>query len=143
VNIQQVTDEIARSLGLRNGTRGALVARAQEGGPAAAGGIQAGDVILRFNGTEVREMRTLPRIVADTPVGNQVPVVVWREGASRPCRSPWPSCPASSSRRRCSRTSRHRGRSSSSSRASGCASARSRRKRGSGSACARTAAAWW
>jgi serine protease Do len=80
VNIQQVTDEIAESLGLRNGTRGALVARAQEGGPAAAGGIQNGDVILRFNGVEVREMRNLPRIVADTGVGSQVPVVVWRDG---------------------------------------------------------------
>ena len=80
VNIQQVTDEIAESLGLRNGTRGALVARAQEGGPAAAGGIQAGDVILRFNGQEVREMRNLPRLVADTAVGTTAPVVVWREG---------------------------------------------------------------
>ncbi len=80
VNIQQVTDEIAASLDLRGGARGALVARAQEGGPAAQGGIQAGDVILRFNGQEVREMRNLPRIVADTQVGNQVPVVVWREG---------------------------------------------------------------
>jgi serine protease Do len=79
VNIQQVTDEIAESLGLR-GARGALVARAQEGGPAAAGGIQAGDVILRFNNAEVREMRNLPRIVADTNVGSQVPVVVWRDG---------------------------------------------------------------
>jgi serine protease Do len=80
VNIQQVTEEIASSLDLRGGARGALVARAQEGGPAAAGGIQAGDVILRFNGQEVREMRNLPRIVADTQVGNQVPVVVWRDG---------------------------------------------------------------
>ncbi len=80
VNIQQMTDEIADSLGLRGGARGALVARAQEGGPAAQGGIQAGDVILRFNGQEVREMRTLPRIVADTQIGTQVPVVVWREG---------------------------------------------------------------
>jgi serine protease Do len=83
VNIQQVTDEIAESLGLRNGARGALVARAQEGGPAAAGGIQAGDVILRFNGQEVREMRNLPRIVADTSVGSSVPVVVWRDGQER------------------------------------------------------------
>ncbi len=80
VNIQQVTDEIAESLGLRNGTRGALVARAQDGGPAALGGIQAGDVILRFNGQEVREMRNLPRIVADTAVGSSAPVVVWRDG---------------------------------------------------------------
>jgi serine protease Do len=80
VNIQQVTDELAESFGLGNGPRGALVARAQEGGPAAAGGIRAGDVILRFNGQEVREMRNLPRIVADTQVGRQVPVVVWRDG---------------------------------------------------------------
>jgi serine protease Do len=56
------------------------VARAQEGGPAAEGGIRSGDVILRFNGVEVREMRNLPRIVADNVVGSQVPVVIWRDG---------------------------------------------------------------
>ncbi|MBY0338996.1 MAG: Do family serine endopeptidase [Acetobacteraceae bacterium] len=80
VNIQQVTDEIADSLGLRGGARGALVSRAQEGGPAAAGGIRNGDVVLRFNNQEVREMRNLPRIVAETAVGSRVPVVVWRDG---------------------------------------------------------------
>jgi serine protease Do len=80
VNIQQVTDEIAESLGLRGGARGALIARAQEGAPAAAAGIRNGDVVLRFNNQEVREMRTLPRIVAETAVGAQVPVVVWRDG---------------------------------------------------------------
>lgn len=80
VNIQQVTDEIAEALRLPGGARGALVARAQEGGPAAAGGIRSGDVILRFNGTDVREMRNLPRIVADASVGVQVPVVIWRDG---------------------------------------------------------------
>ncbi|MCX7933489.1 MAG: DegQ family serine endoprotease [Rhodovarius sp.] len=80
VNIQQVTDEIAESLNLRNGARGALVARVQEGGPAAAAGIRSGDVVLRFNNQEVREMRNLPRLVADTPVGAQVPVVLWRDG---------------------------------------------------------------
>ncbi|TCZ64411.1 DegQ family serine endoprotease [Roseicella aquatilis] len=80
VNIQQVTDEIAESLGLQGGGRGALVARAQEDGPAAKGGIRNGDVVLKFNGQDVKEMRNLPRIVADTPVGRQVPVVVWRDG---------------------------------------------------------------
>ena len=85
VNIQQVTDEIAESLGLPPGSggaggRGALVARAQEDGPAAKGGIRNGDVVLRFNGQEVREMRSLPRIVAETNVGREVPVVVWRDG---------------------------------------------------------------
>ncbi|MBW6401763.1 DegQ family serine endoprotease [Roseomonas sp. HJA6] len=80
VNIQQVTDEIAEALRLPGGARGALVARAQEGGPAAAGGIRSGDVILKFNGADVREMRNLPRIVADSNVGVQVPVVIWRDG---------------------------------------------------------------
>jgi len=80
VNIQQVTDDIAEGLGLQGGGRGALVARAQEDGPAAKAGIRTGDVILRFNGQEVKEMRHLPRIVAETPVGRQVPVVVWRDG---------------------------------------------------------------
>jgi serine protease Do len=80
VNIQQLTDEIAESLGLPSGTRGALVARVQEDGPAAQGGIRNGDVVLRFNNQDVREMRNLPRIVAETPVGREVPVVVWRDG---------------------------------------------------------------
>ncbi|WP_342452904.1 Do family serine endopeptidase [Pararoseomonas indoligenes] len=79
VNIQQVTDEIADSLGLKP-VRGALVARAQEDGPAAKGGIRNGDVILRFNNQDVREMRNLPRIVAETRVGTAAPVVVWRDG---------------------------------------------------------------
>ncbi|MFN3449889.1 MAG: DegQ family serine endoprotease [Roseococcus sp.] len=80
VNIQQVTEEIAESLGLRGGARGALIARAIEGGPAAAAGLRSGDVVLRFNNQEVREMRNLPRIVAESAVGAQVPVVVWRDG---------------------------------------------------------------
>ena len=80
VNIQQVTDEIADSLGLKGGARGALVARAQEDGPAAKGGVRNGDVILRFNNQDVKEMRNLPRIVAETAVGTQAPVVVWRDG---------------------------------------------------------------
>ncbi len=80
VNIQGVTDDIAEALRLPAGTRGALVANAQADGPAAQAGIRSGDVIIRFNGVAVPEMRALPRIVADNNVGSSVPVVIWRDG---------------------------------------------------------------
>jgi serine protease Do len=80
VRIQQVTDEIAESVGLQGGPRGALVAGVNEGGPADRARLQNGDIVLRFDGTEIREMRTLPRVVAETPIGKQVPVIVWRSG---------------------------------------------------------------
>jgi serine protease Do len=80
VRIQQVTDEIAESVGLSGGARGALIAGVNEGGPADRARLQNGDIVLRFDGTEIREMRTLPRVVADTAIGKQVPVVVWRSG---------------------------------------------------------------
>jgi serine protease Do len=79
VRIQQVTDEIAESLGLDR-ARGALVADVTPDGPAKAAGIQAGDVILNFAGQDVSEMRELPRIVAETAVGKTVNVQVWRDG---------------------------------------------------------------
>ncbi len=94
VNIQQVTDEIAESLGLPGGARGALIARAQEDGPAAKGGIRNGDVVLSFNGVAVREMRNLPRIVADSRAGTTVPVVVWREGREQTLQVPVGELPA-------------------------------------------------
>ncbi|HEY0203491.1 MAG TPA: DegQ family serine endoprotease [Acetobacteraceae bacterium] len=79
VNIQQVTPDIAESLGLK-GNSGALVARVTDDGPAAKANIHNGDVILRFNSQDVKEMKTLPRIVAETVIGKDVPVVVWRDG---------------------------------------------------------------
>lgn len=79
VQIQQVTDEIAESLGLKE-AHGALVAGVLDGSPAKAAKVETGDVILKFDGREVNESRKLPRIVADTPVGKTVKVVVWRAG---------------------------------------------------------------
>jgi len=80
VRIQQVTDEIAESVGLTGGARGALVAGVNEGGPADKAKLQNGDIILEFNNQEIREMRFLPRVVADTRIGAEVPVVIWRNG---------------------------------------------------------------
>ncbi len=80
VRIQTVTEELAE--GLRLGSpRGALVASVTEGGPAEKGGIGQGDVILEFDGRPVGDMRKLPRMVAETPIGDEVDVVVWRKGA--------------------------------------------------------------
>ncbi len=59
---------------------GALVAGVTEGGPAEAAGIEPGDVIVEFDGSDVPAMRDLPRIVADTDVGKAVDVVVLRKG---------------------------------------------------------------
>ncbi|MFO1059894.1 MAG: DegQ family serine endoprotease [Dongiaceae bacterium] len=79
VRIQSVTDELAEGLHLAN-THGALVANVTDGGPAAKAGIQQGDVVIRFDGRTVDEMRKLPRMVAETPIEKQVDVVVWRKG---------------------------------------------------------------
>jgi len=77
VHIQAVTDEIAETLGLKEAA-GALVASVIKEGPAEKAKIEAGDVILDFDGKKVTEMRRLPRMVADTEVGKEVPVTVWR-----------------------------------------------------------------
>ncbi len=79
VRIQSVTDEIAESLDLEE-PRGALVASVTPQGPAAAAGIEPGDVVLEFDGQDVPEMRRLPRLVADTEVGKEVLVSIWRRG---------------------------------------------------------------
>jgi serine protease Do len=79
VRIQQVTPDIAESLGLK-GDDGALIAGVTTGGPADKAHIQNGDVILTFNGQKLKEMRTLPRVVAETAVDKQVPVEIWRGG---------------------------------------------------------------
>ncbi len=79
VRIQQVTDDIAESLGIKP-PRGALVAGVDDKGPAKPGGIEPGDVVVKFDGHDVKEMHDLPRMVADTAVGKQVDVVVIRKG---------------------------------------------------------------
>ena len=79
VRIQQVTPDIAESIGLKD-TAGAMVAGVNEGGPADAAKIRNGDVILKFNGQDVKEMKSLPRIVAETVIGKDVPVLLWRDG---------------------------------------------------------------
>ncbi|TXR50908.1 DegQ family serine endoprotease [Phyllobacterium endophyticum] len=79
VRIQPVTDDIAESLGMTS-SKGALVAGIIEGGPVANGSILPGDVITRFDGREVSNVKDLPRVVAESPIGKEVEVVVVRKG---------------------------------------------------------------
>jgi serine protease Do len=79
VRIQQVTDDIAESLNVTP-PRGALVAGVDDKGPAKPAGIEPGDVVVSFDGHDIKEMHDLPRVVADTPVGKVVEVVVIRKG---------------------------------------------------------------
>jgi serine protease Do len=79
VRIQPVTDDVAESLGLDR-ARGALVSGIVNDGPIKSGEIKAGDVIISFDGSPVNEMRDLPRIVAESPVGKEVDVVIMRDG---------------------------------------------------------------
>ncbi len=80
VQIQQVTPDIAKSLGLPK-DEGALVADVTAGSPAANAGFQQGDVILDFDGHEIDKVRDLPLIVAETPVGQTAQIKVWRKNA--------------------------------------------------------------
>ncbi|WP_288077975.1 DegQ family serine endoprotease [Shinella sp.] len=79
VRIQPVTDDIAESIGMSE-AKGALVAGIIKGGPVDNGSIMTGDVIIRFDGKDVDEMRDLPRVVAESPVGKAVDVVLLRDG---------------------------------------------------------------
>ncbi|MCW2315450.1 serine protease Do [Rhodoblastus acidophilus] len=79
VRIQKVDDGIAESLGLGK-PRGALISGLDERGPSAKAGFKAGDVIVSFDGKPVPDAHELPKIVAQTPVGKDVDIVVVREG---------------------------------------------------------------
>jgi serine protease Do len=70
---------VAQSLGLDH-ARGALVKAVEPKGPAALAGIQAGDILLRYDGQEIASASDLPRLVGNTPPGKQVNVEVWRRG---------------------------------------------------------------
>jgi len=79
VHIQNVDDSIAESLNLGK-IRGALVANTDPNGPAKLAGIEAGDVIVKFAGTNIKDAHQLPKLVASAQVGEDVPVVVFRQG---------------------------------------------------------------
>jgi len=79
VQIQDLTPEFSESLGY-DSTDGAFVASVQPDSPASKSNIQAGDIIMEFNGKKISSFKDLPKVVAETPVGSEVIVNVWRNG---------------------------------------------------------------
>ena len=79
VLIQEISDDIAEGLGMETAD-GSLVSSATEGGPAEKAGVKTGDVIIKFNNIEIKNMRELPKVVASTAVGQSVPLVILRNG---------------------------------------------------------------
>ncbi len=82
VGIAEVTKDVAEPLGLPR-SAGALVRNVEAGGPADRGGIEIGDIILKFDGKEIQRSTDLPRLVGNTKPGSKVQVSVWRKGATR------------------------------------------------------------
>jgi serine protease Do len=79
VSIQPLTAELAKSF-RRSDASGALVSSVVEGAPADKAGLKPGDVIVQFDGKKIARMEDLPRLVAETPVGREVSMVVVRDG---------------------------------------------------------------
>jgi len=82
VGIAEVTKDVAEPLGLQRAA-GALVRNVEAGGPAEKGGLEVGDIILKFDNRPIERSSDLPRIVGSTKPGTKVPVAVWRKGASK------------------------------------------------------------
>ncbi len=82
VAIQELTKELAESFGMKN-TEGALIANVEKNGPADKGGLEAGDVITKFNGSSIETSSDLPRVVGATKPGEMVAVEVLRKGKSK------------------------------------------------------------
>ncbi len=82
VTVQKMTSDLARSLGVES-TNGALVSAVDPKGPASQAGLQRGDVIMTWDGKDVKGSAALPELVASTPVGKSVSVGVVRDGKAK------------------------------------------------------------
>ncbi len=82
VGIGEVTKEVADALGLTRAA-GALIRSIEPGSPAEKGGLEPGDILLRFDGRPIEKSSDLPRIVGNTRPGSKVTAQVWRKGANR------------------------------------------------------------
>jgi len=79
IRIQAVTADIAESFGLKD-AHGALIASVTPTGPAEIAGIKPGDIVLKFNDKPIKEMRELPRLVAEAAIDTEATIEYWRDG---------------------------------------------------------------
>jgi len=77
VRIQEITPDIAKSLGLKS-EEGVLISMVNPGEPAEKAGLKSGDVIVEFNGKKIKDVRSLQRTVAESAVESKAKVKVWR-----------------------------------------------------------------
>jgi serine protease Do len=82
VVIQEITKDLADSFGLSK-VQGAAVSSVEKGGPADKAGLEAGDVILKFDGKTISNSNDLPRMVGATRPGTKVLIQIWRKGANK------------------------------------------------------------
>ena len=82
VAIGEVTKDVAESLGMQR-AQGALVQRVEAGSPAEKAGVEGGDIITRYNGTQIEKASDLPRLVGNTKPGTRATLTVWRKGTAR------------------------------------------------------------
>jgi serine protease Do len=83
VQIQDLDGPLAKHFGLKEDAKGVVIADVMESGPAREAGLRPGDVLLRFDGKPVVEVRELQRLVAETPVGRKVKLSLWRDKAAK------------------------------------------------------------
>ncbi len=81
VSISEINEDTAKAMNLPN-SKGVLVAHVEDGSPAEKAGLEAGDVILKYDGHTIESAAELPRLVGETEVGTAVPVTVWRKGST-------------------------------------------------------------
>ncbi|MDO8457193.1 MAG: PDZ domain-containing protein, partial [Burkholderiaceae bacterium] len=82
VQIDQVTKEVAESIGLGK-AQGALVRGVESGAPAEKAGVEAGDIIIKFDGKTIEKSSDLPRMVGNVKPGTRSVVTVFRRGATK------------------------------------------------------------
>ncbi|MEM7543247.1 MAG: DegQ family serine endoprotease [Pseudomonadota bacterium] len=82
VLIQDVTQDLAESFGMSQ-PQGALVSKVLEDSPAEKAGFDTGDIVMKFNGIDIRQSSDLPPVVGSTSVGDKIPVTLLRDGAKQ------------------------------------------------------------